>query len=472
MTVTNPQGRQHADKYMAYPPRASSTSRTGDLRRQASPPIAGELQRARPAARRLYVSGTYTKSLTLASADDIIIKSPDGTRTTAILKRDGDVRARPDRRQLRARLPQGQTVDREPCSNVDTTANPLMDTSRSRPRSCRSQHSFIVDNWNCGAKLDDAQRVSARSRRSTAARSAPAAPSPGGTGFQKVYNYDDRLTLPQPAVLPRPGGRGLERDPQPTSRSPRDEVSVPPPSSSPAPAARRPRRRASWSCGSRSRAGWRRRGTSETDALRFSPARPGDRARPRARRAAAAAARRRSRSPRSTRARRRRATWPAGCRCCAGSPGPRSCRARRASRAGCGRAAAAARCRRSPRTTRPTAPLLFTKPLAGELVTPQLRARVGRGARRALAARRAGRARPAAARRRHDRRAGGLPPLRHRPAADRPRGAAGDAPLAADRRPRRSGDPRARARIRAPPRRWRRPAWAEAPRACANVRAP
>ena len=67
-------------------------------------------------------------------------------------------------------------------------------------------------------------------------------------------------------------------------------------------------------------------------------------------------------------------------------------------------------------------------------------------------------------------RAGGVPPLRHRAAADRPRGAAGDAALAADRHPRRSGDPRARARIRGPPPRWRRPAWAR-PRACATVRA-
>ena len=108
----------------------------------------------------------------------------------------------------------------------------------------------------------------------------------------------------------------------------------------------------------------------------------------------------------------------------------------------------------------PNAALLFTKPLGEDIVTRVLPARLPRGAGRALAARRPGRARPAAPRRRDDQGRERLPAVRPAaPLTDR-EVAADAAALAADRPPGRP-DRAGRRRRAAPPPRSRLPAWAE-----------
>ena len=61
---------------------------------------------------KLYVSGQYTGDLTLASADDIIIKPSAPPANSGAAGREPHpqrrLRAGPDRRQLRPRLPQGR----------------------------------------------------------------------------------------------------------------------------------------------------------------------------------------------------------------------------------------------------------------------------------------------------------------------------------------------------------------------------
>ena len=313
------------------------------------------------------------------------------------------------------------------------------------------QHSFIVDNWGCGEKLTKLNVFGAIAQRyrgpvGTGGASALA------TGYPKNYNYDDRLKFRSPPYFLDPVAANWKVL-RTNEQVPAVEVAV-----SPRPPSRTGARRVRGAAGARRAA----RG-----ATRLAPAGDG---RGRMRCASrplgwsSSTTGRCSRSPLPlgvARARHRR-SGPAGvdhvgagCPCCAGSPGPPSCRARRASRAGSGPAAAAARCRRSQRRTRPTARCCSPSrsPASGE---PQLRAGVGRGARRALAARRAGRARAADARGRHARRAevfrryGIARPLTDREVP------AGDAALAADRRPadpaiRRSGeDPRAATSV-APP---------------------
>ena len=64
--------------------------RQGDLRHQDSKPIQVDYSGETGCA-KLYVSGTYTKDLTLASADDIIVKSPDGVADPMLTRKSDDV---------------------------------------------------------------------------------------------------------------------------------------------------------------------------------------------------------------------------------------------------------------------------------------------------------------------------------------------------------------------------------------------
>src|SRR6185436_11347471 len=59
------------------------------------------------------------------------------------------------------------------------------------------KHSFIVDNWNCGAKLG-ALTVTGAIAQKFRGPVGTGGQSAGGTGYQKVYNYDDRLRFRSP----------------------------------------------------------------------------------------------------------------------------------------------------------------------------------------------------------------------------------------------------------------------------------
>ena len=91
----------------------------------------------------------------------------------------------------------------------------------------------------------------------------------------------------------------------------------------------------------------------------------------------------------------------------------------------------------------PTGALLFTKPLGPDQLKEAMTPAGARGAGRALAARRPGGAGRPVPRRRARQRRDGVPRLRPPAPADRPRGPADDAPLAADRQIGGSDDPNA-----------------------------
>ena len=64
-------------------------------------------------------------------------------------------------------------------------------------------HSFIVDNYDCGSRARARSPSTARSRSSSAAPSAPAAAAPS-TGYAKNYIYDDRLATIEPPYFLNP----------------------------------------------------------------------------------------------------------------------------------------------------------------------------------------------------------------------------------------------------------------------------
>ena len=192
ITVTNPYRNSGNPQTLAYPPKGIIFVKQGTCG-TTYPPISATYAEVDGCA-QVYVSGTYTKSMTLASEGDIIIKPPAGTDNGDV-KREGDVvLGLIAKNYVRVY----HKVNRSgSCTNVDTTAEPLMDNVTIEAAILSLKHSFIVDNWNCGAKLGTLNVTGAIAQKyrgpvGTGGTSA------GGTGFKKLYNYDDRLRYRSP----------------------------------------------------------------------------------------------------------------------------------------------------------------------------------------------------------------------------------------------------------------------------------
>lgn len=195
MTVTNAAKYGATPTTVAYPPKGvvyvkNSTTTCGST----NPPITARYDEPAGCA-QLYVSGTYTKSMTLASANDIIVRAPDYS-ANADLKREGDVvMGLIADNYVRIAHPVNRSVS--PCSNVNTTQTPLVSNVTVEAAILSLKHSFIVDNWNCGAKLGALTVTGAIAQKFRGPVGTGGASS-GGTGFQKIYNYDDRLRYRSP----------------------------------------------------------------------------------------------------------------------------------------------------------------------------------------------------------------------------------------------------------------------------------
>jgi hypothetical protein len=139
----------------------------------------------------LYLSGTYARSLTIASANDIIIAPPSGSD-------NGDVRmaAGSDavlgliannfvRVQHRVR----DHSDASSCRN----STPVMQNVRIEAAILSLAHSFIVDNYACGDRMGTLTVKGAIAQRF---RGPVGTTRP--TGYTKNYMYDDRLKYRSP----------------------------------------------------------------------------------------------------------------------------------------------------------------------------------------------------------------------------------------------------------------------------------
>jgi hypothetical protein len=142
----------------------------------------------------VYVSGTYSKSLTIAADNDVIIAPTDGKTTlygSAPLKLDGDsngVLGLIANNFVRVMHPVNRGSS---CSNATSyydNKNLVIDAAI-----LSIDHSFIVDNYDCGNGLGNLQVTGA-----IAQRYRGAVGTSGGTGFIKDYLYDDRLKYRSP----------------------------------------------------------------------------------------------------------------------------------------------------------------------------------------------------------------------------------------------------------------------------------
>lgn len=140
----------------------------------------------------LYVSGTYSKSMTFASTNDIIVtgdlKKTSGSDHVFGLIAENFVRVY-------------HPVARAPgaCVNLPGTMQDV--TIEAAILSLR--HSFIVDNHDCGSALDNLTVTGAIAQRYRGVVGTSGG-FLGQTGYLKDYNFDDRLRFRSPPFFLNP----------------------------------------------------------------------------------------------------------------------------------------------------------------------------------------------------------------------------------------------------------------------------
>ena len=209
--VTYPNGVAHRRRRRRCPPNGviyveKNGACSLQAPRQIDYGVAGEWRCA-----ILIVHGTYPKSMTLGSEDDILI--------------DGDLRANeakpvlgPDRPALRARQARRQGRLRREQHHADRLAGPRADELPIEAAILALKDSFVVDNYQCGDALGTLTVVR---------RDRPEVPRPGRhlqrlgpqQRLRQGLQLQRRAALPQPAVLPRSDAGRVARRSAPTSRS-------------------------------------------------------------------------------------------------------------------------------------------------------------------------------------------------------------------------------------------------------------
>lgn len=143
----------------------------------------------------VYVSGTYSRDLTIASANDIIVAPPSRTSNAGSIIRNG-----PAALGLIAdryvRLWHPVTYSGSCYSNT----TPVQTNVRIDAAIMSVQHSWIVDNHDKGPKLGDltVNGAIAQKFRGTVGSSGGSSCSGSNTGYDKDYNYDDRFHYMNP----------------------------------------------------------------------------------------------------------------------------------------------------------------------------------------------------------------------------------------------------------------------------------
>jgi hypothetical protein len=139
----------------------------------------------------LYLSGTYARSLTIASANDIIIAPPANSN-------NGDVRMTSGSDAVLGLIAnnfvrvQHRVEDQHSATNCKNST-PVMQNVRIEAAILSLAHSFIVDNYACGNRMGTltVKGAIAQRFRGPVGTTAP-------TGYTKNYMYDDRLKYRSP----------------------------------------------------------------------------------------------------------------------------------------------------------------------------------------------------------------------------------------------------------------------------------
>jgi Tfp pilus assembly protein PilX len=195
MTVTNPFKNGGAATNMALPPNGVIYVKNGTGSSASSPACTGTTSPKQATytesngCAEVYVSGTYTGNVTIGSALDIIVSAPDGTTNGDLVRADDSVvLGLIADKYVRVAHPVSSGV------NVTTgTGRRTMQNVRIDAAILSLQHSFIVDNYNQGAKLGTltVNGAIAQKFRGPVGTNVP-------SGYEKNYNYDDRLRYRTP----------------------------------------------------------------------------------------------------------------------------------------------------------------------------------------------------------------------------------------------------------------------------------
>lgn len=159
----------------------------------------------------LYISGTYSESLTAAAANDVIIRPTAGGLLNN-RSADGNLRGAAGsdatlgliaNNFVRVAHMVNRNSNGDCTTNVNTTADPIVRNVTIDAAILSLQHSFIVDNYQCGDPLQVLEVNGAIAQKYR----GPVGTSSGGnpqSGFIKDYEYDDRFRYRSPPYFLNP----------------------------------------------------------------------------------------------------------------------------------------------------------------------------------------------------------------------------------------------------------------------------
>jgi hypothetical protein len=158
----------------------------------------------------VYVSGTYSKSLTIASSGDIIVR-PTLNAILANSSTDGNITAVSGSDATMGLIADGfvrvghrvsRQSDGDCIGNASSSAEPTVNNVTIEAAILSVKHSFVVDNWSCGKlgilKIKGAITQKYRGIVGTFKNGSV------DTGFTKNYWYDDRLKYRSPPYFLAP----------------------------------------------------------------------------------------------------------------------------------------------------------------------------------------------------------------------------------------------------------------------------
>jgi hypothetical protein len=153
----------------------------------------------------VYISGTYSRNLTIAAQNDVII-GPTLTTSPAsdnLVRQSGSSAVlgliAENFVRVMHRVVRQDPSNPDSCTNLDTAANPNLGDITIEAAIMSVQHSFTVDNYGCGASEGDltVNGAIAQNFRGTVGRVS-------GPGYIKDYHYDDLLKLRSPPYFLSP----------------------------------------------------------------------------------------------------------------------------------------------------------------------------------------------------------------------------------------------------------------------------
>jgi hypothetical protein len=159
----------------------------------------------------VYVSGIYGKPLTIAAANDVIVRPTDGATLTG-KSSDSDIKLVDGTDAVLGLIANNFVRIYHPFSSdttsVQTGHNVCNNGSNGTGSLSNLQidaailainHSFIVDHYDCGAGLGTLTVNGAIAQKYRGAVGTST-----GTGYKKSYNYDNRLTFLEPPSFIEP----------------------------------------------------------------------------------------------------------------------------------------------------------------------------------------------------------------------------------------------------------------------------